>query len=247
MTIFGIGVTEIILLLRTWAIWNRDRRIGYTLAGSIICMYAAGSFFLAKFLAGSRAQLARTLSPSVDGCFLVTKNDLLLVEYVLIIAFETAVLALTLAKLARVMITPGYMMRSTPSSLAELLYRDGIWFYVCLFGISLINVIVVAAAPRDFATLLACVQRALHSMLASRLLLNLRKASMHSAQSGQRPALGEDVSADNAGLYDTENSNITRTLFSIDDGMWMDGGGPLGTLSEPPLDPEAELRDVEEP
>ncbi|GJF00614.1 hypothetical protein PsYK624_169080 [Phanerochaete sordida] len=174
----GVGVAEIILIIRTWAIWDRDRRIGSALFLSFIGIWATNAYCLAKFMSGSRVQMINTVAPSLDGCFLETTQDLLVVDWVLVVVFETAILGLTLVKFVHARVGLGPIARGTTPPLMQSLYRDGILFYVYLFGMSLINVVVLVTTSHDLSTLLACLQRAMHSILSVRLLLNLREASM---------------------------------------------------------------------
>jgi len=59
--------------------------------------------------------------------------------------------------------------------LFSVLVRDGVLFYVYLLAFSIVNIAVVLAAPRYLANILTTMQRAIHSSLSARVVLNLRE------------------------------------------------------------------------
>ncbi|EJC98750.1 uncharacterized protein FOMMEDRAFT_161583 [Fomitiporia mediterranea MF3/22] len=60
-----------------------------------------------------------------------------------------------------------------------MVFEAGAIFYVYIFALSVANVIVIASFPRDFAALLASVERVAHAVLMERLVITLRKAARH--------------------------------------------------------------------
>ncbi|GJE99949.1 hypothetical protein PsYK624_162250 [Phanerochaete sordida] len=191
MVLWGIGVAELVVIVRTWAIWGRDCRIGLGLTLFWVVMQAVNSYTVAKFISSGTVLLVDPTAQNLRGCFLVTTKDQLVVDWVLVAALETIVLVLTLMKVARVPANGRLLARDTTSPLIRQLARDGVLFYVYLLGISLVNIVILLATSHELSTLLVCLQRALHSILSARLLLNLRAASIRSDRHIDGATLGE--------------------------------------------------------
>jgi len=230
MFLWGIGIAELILIIRTWAIWGRDKRIGLGLCAGFLSLWIVNSYFLNKFLTSLQFEPAQAISPSLKGCLPIAGGNVLFIDFVLLMVFETIVLGLTVVKMV-------HTSRRSTSPIMRSLYRDGIFFYIYLFAISLVNVVVLLTTPREFANLLSSLQRSLHSMLSARLLLNLREASARSAVLVDGGALGETALAATgmSSMHFTNESRSKRsaisTIFSVDDGAWADGDSSQDTHS----------------
>jgi len=60
------------------------------------------------------------------------------------------------------------------SGLIKAVYRDGVVYYLYLFVLSFVNVVVVKTHPTQYQHLLTSMERLLHSILTSRVLLHMR-------------------------------------------------------------------------
>ncbi|GJE99945.1 hypothetical protein PsYK624_162210 [Phanerochaete sordida] len=231
MFLWGIGIAELILIIRTWAIWGRDIRIGLGLSAGFIGLWSVNSYFLNKFLTSLKFEPAQAISPSLRGCLPVAGGNLLYIDFVLLMVFETIVLGLTVVKMV-------YSFRKSTSPVVVSLYRDGVLFYIYLFAISLVNVVVLKTTPREYANLLSSLQRSLHSMLSARLLMNLREAAVRSRVVADGAALNSTALAAASGLSSMRFSGqrakpeLTSAFFSIDDGAWVDGDSHESASSE---------------
>ncbi|GJE99927.1 hypothetical protein PsYK624_162030 [Phanerochaete sordida] len=229
LLLWGIAVAELILIVRTWAIWSRDKRVGLGLLGALAVIWAVSSFCLNWYLSGVTVKSMVTIAPPLTGCLITGGNDVLLAFFVLLMGFESAVLGLTAAKMAQMLINLRSIARGTAPPVVRSLYRDGILFYVYLFAVAAANLVVLLVVSRDFADLLVTPQRVLHSLLSARLLLNLREASMRSVRVGSDSILtGEPQTSDveQSGIRMTAaNWSRCAALLSVDDGAWVDGGG----------------------
>ncbi|THH18065.1 hypothetical protein EW146_g2864 [Bondarzewia mesenterica] len=134
----------------------------------------------------------------------------------------TVILALTLVKGI-----PQYRQSNSPLIIS--LYRDGIMYYIYLFVLSVINVTVLLTAPREYANLLSLLQRVLHSVLSSRILLHLRQAANQSIVyvSGMPDSLPTVGQVSNIAFGAGRSG--TRTMFSVDDGIWVSGENAIET------------------
>lgn len=248
MFLWGIGVAELILIVRTWAIWDRDKRIGLGLLASFCGLWVASSYFLNEFLRSQKFTTERSIDPSLTGCLPLESGSVLYVVYVLFMVFETVIFGLTISKMT-------HTARRTTSPLVWSLYRDGILFYIYLLAASIVNVVVLLTTPHEFANLTSSIQRALHSVLSTRLLLNLREASLRSRIHFDGRTLSETELAADAEVSSVRfepsiqrpRRDVTTTIFSVDDGMWADGDGahcPRGLLDGHPHVRPLELQPV---
>jgi len=167
MFVISVGCAELILMIRAWAVWERDRRLSiglpifFVAIWSTLCVYAARYMGSLKFI-----QLPNQTLP---GCFVAGRSSIQFMEWALVMGFEGGILILMCIK--------GYRtLRMGPSSgLIRLVYIDGIIYYITLFALALINMVVILTLPDAFANLLTTFQRIMHSVLTGRMLLQLRQ------------------------------------------------------------------------
>ncbi|KAI0796147.1 hypothetical protein C8Q75DRAFT_803188 [Abortiporus biennis] len=164
----GTLIAESILAMRTWVIWHRDKRVGWALTIALVGFYTPVFYFLAQAL--NSLVFTTPPHPNTPGCFLLSQKNILFVVFILITCFETFILVLTLIKFL-----PLYKHKQT--SLIHTIYRDGVANYGYLCILSICNVVVLLTAPHGYSTLLSALQRVLHSIFSSRVLLHLREAA----------------------------------------------------------------------
>ncbi|CAL1700259.1 unnamed protein product [Somion occarium] len=167
--LIGIIVSEMILVIRTWAIWGRSKAIGITL--TVCAVLACGSVLYVEKSFLDSLRFFTYPSRATAGCLITTQNSIVAVSFIVVIIFETFLLILTSIKGIQ------HYRLANNRGLTSVLYRDGILFYVYLFCTSMANFIVILAVPRDLANILVNIQRVLHSCLSARVVLNLREAS----------------------------------------------------------------------
>jgi len=163
----GITVADIILMVRTWAIWNRTPRIAGVLVVIFLATFIPMYYCLYLFL--NSVQFARDPLKEFTGCFISSASPILFGSYALLMAFETIIFTMTLVKAWR-------SHKNVQSTLLRTLYRDGLLFYFYLMAISILNVLVLIFAPREMANMLAFMHRTLHALLSGSILINLRRA-----------------------------------------------------------------------
>ncbi|KAF8148397.1 hypothetical protein B0H34DRAFT_262319 [Crassisporium funariophilum] len=166
MFIVGFAASELLLTLRTWAVWNRSRRLAFVLPILYIGCWGCGFWFSYLFL--SSLEFGEINHPGFIGCFITAANGILTGCWIVLIVWDALTLVL--------MIIPGveaYRSRKH-TRLYEVVYRDGVLYYVCLFGLSCVNIILIKTLPATYINLLSSLERCLHSMLSSRVLLHIR-------------------------------------------------------------------------
>ncbi|KAF9465347.1 hypothetical protein BDZ94DRAFT_393144 [Collybia nuda] len=164
-TVIGVGAAEIILLLRTYALWDRSKRILIFLVLLFIGVFTTGGVSTEIFLRSIR--YAPLPLPFMRGCFPVAASKLLYVDFVVLLVDETTIMLLTLYVGIR-------RFRHSRSRLVTVLYRDGVLYFMCLFMITLSYAVVLIASPPEYLDLLNTPHRVLHSILSARIVLQVR-------------------------------------------------------------------------
>ncbi|ETW74786.1 hypothetical protein HETIRDRAFT_220901, partial [Heterobasidion irregulare TC 32-1] len=173
MFMFGAAAAEAIIMLRTWAIWDRNQFVAYILGITFVGTFIPACFFVHRFLISLQFVPMAELGTLSDGrgCFITQSNHVVTGAYVCLIAFDSVVVALSLYKAYEL----GYSHLSR-SKLLQTLYRDGTLYYIVLLACSVISIAVILAVNLEFVILLVTMQRVLYAVLSSRILLHIRQA-----------------------------------------------------------------------
>ncbi|KAJ7019638.1 hypothetical protein C8F04DRAFT_1147039 [Mycena alexandri] len=202
LSVFGIQLSEGILMLRTYAIWERKRGVLYFLCGLALCTFV----LMAVFVQLETASLQYTQSDDL-GCTLSHAGHVILFGYMMIMISETAIAVLTAIKAYR------DLRRSRVPWILKL-YQDGMLFYVYLLILSTANVLVPIFAPTMFANWLGTPQRVLHSVLCNRvLLLILRQRRI--ATSGTAHSVTTDSEATGVVFSSVVDGRTDSSLFAL--------------------------------
>ncbi|KAI0045044.1 hypothetical protein FA95DRAFT_173081 [Auriscalpium vulgare] len=168
----GVLISEFILLLRTYAIWERRRWVLILCCSIAAFLYAPAILVTELEVKSLRFADART--DGRPGCALEHAGSIIFISYVLLMISETIIFVLTAIKAVQ-------HLRRTRSPMVVALYRDGVLFYFYILIVTLANVIVPVAAPSAFANWLATPQRALHSIMCTRVLLSIQRGRFNAA------------------------------------------------------------------
>ncbi|KAF9255054.1 hypothetical protein L218DRAFT_1008997 [Marasmius fiardii PR-910] len=143
--IIGVMLSEIILLLRVWAIWKRGIPVAVGLAIFFLACWVPCSILLREFLDAMKFEILPL--PNFRGCFIASGSHVLFVMWVLVMVYDAGTLMLILI--------PGVQAyrKEGRSEFVEAVYRDGVIYYALIFFAS-INVVVVLILSDDFAHLL---------------------------------------------------------------------------------------------
>lgn len=204
----GICVAEIILILRTLAIWHGDKRIGIFLGTLAIGFVIPVLFYASKYLEtfGDPLWSIRNVPAFAEflskapSCIPATSANHIIVFYVLFTIFEAIILLLTVLK-ARA-------YRSGPFNLFRKLYHDSIAYstYLCVF--SIINIVVALSAVGDIKAALIVLHRNLHSILTGRIILNIRRVG-YEANVSEVPVASTLMFGDNFPTSPPRSSDFT--------------------------------------
>lgn len=174
MFMFGAAAAEAIIMLRTWAIWDRNQFVAYILGITFVGTFIPACYFVHRFLISLQFVPMAELGTLSDGrgCFITQSNHVVAGAYACLIAFDSVVVALSFYKAYEL----GYSHLSR-SKLLQTLYRDGTLYYIALLACSIISIAVILAVNVEFVILLVTMQRVLYAVLSSRILLHIRQAS----------------------------------------------------------------------
>ncbi|KZO97688.1 hypothetical protein CALVIDRAFT_57756 [Calocera viscosa TUFC12733] len=165
--VVAIILSDTILVMRTWVLW------GATPIGALLLFPAlAGTAIACAVLV---SQFARTVqyetAPStiIEGCFILHASEVLADVWAICLGIELSVLAITMLRGIRHRF--GMHCRGTLGTL----YWDAIKFASLMSAISVASLAITYTAPASYMNGTASFQRSLHSILASHVLLRLRR------------------------------------------------------------------------
>jgi len=165
----GTSFAETILGCRTWAVWERSKRVLGILTVAFVVSFIVGMIFIHKYLISLRfTQLSRT-PYQMAGCFHTGGTTDLFITFAAVLFLETVIFLTTIVR--------GFQQvrQFKTSGLVRGLYLNGSLYYGYVLIMSVINMIIMTVEPFDRTDLLIAMQRVFHSVFATRILLQLRK------------------------------------------------------------------------
>jgi len=163
---FGIILAEVILMIRTWAVWRQNKIIGCVLAVLQTATLAASIYGNVKFVRA--LQISPPPIPGFRGCFVTATSNTLRVDFLTLSALQLIVLSLMCVAAFK-----AYKLGSV-NELSRTIHRDGIMIYVYLLLITIANVTCMYALPTALAIMMAPLQAVLYSVLTCRIVFKIR-------------------------------------------------------------------------
>jgi len=157
----------VILILRTYVIWDRNVIVLIYLSAMQAISIAVIIFQLDQSL--KSLIFIPSPSPAVVPCVPMLGINRMFSVYLVVMGVDLNLLCMTFYRgLSQ------WQRDSVP--LIHTLYRDGIYYFVALFALSLANAIVIFKLfDSPYYYIMSEEQRVLHAILAARLIINLRK------------------------------------------------------------------------
>ncbi|KAF5347733.1 hypothetical protein D9756_010232 [Leucocoprinus leucothites] len=143
----GFVVGELLLVMRTWAVWGRDRRLGFVILAYYIGMVVAIYVNMGLFI--KSVGFIDNVYHGVPGCIVVKASNKLYIDWVLLMVLDIAICALMIIKGCKSYVSGGN------SQLMKVVYGEGIMYYVYLVSLSMINVVVILKLPPEYLALLS--------------------------------------------------------------------------------------------
>jgi len=169
LLILGLTFAEIILSVRTWAVWKCNRYVGLLLSGLFVGSLILDSVLVERYL--KTLALAPPLYHGFRGCFLTGASDIIYINFILMVVVDIIVLVLMCISAWQ------SYRRGNANELSVVVHRDGMLFYVYLLVFTEGNFIIMLAAPPSFQTMLTPLQTTFYSVFSCRIVLNIRSAS----------------------------------------------------------------------
>ncbi|PFH49147.1 hypothetical protein AMATHDRAFT_63636 [Amanita thiersii Skay4041] len=163
----GMALAEVILTIRIWIVWNKDRRLTYGLPIFFVIIWGAGFAVMGIFL--NSLTFAETPHPLAIGCFVTRASRILSADPALLMFYNTGNLVLLVVRVS------SFYWSQVDSWLIKRLYTDGVLYYLFLFAFCVINVAVIFSLPSEYINLLSSLQRVIHSILSGRVILDIRR------------------------------------------------------------------------
>ncbi|PAV15067.1 hypothetical protein PNOK_0962000 [Pyrrhoderma noxium] len=164
-TAFGFITAQIILGMRTWAIWERRLGITVYIVSTFLAALFVDLFFLVKYLRG----VSYLTTNPLGGCLLQFDNRIVFVCFCVVIFTETSMLLLLVLKAHQ-------HFQISKSTLMVRMFNDGVVYFSYILLTSIANLVTILVAPISLHIMFIIIQRAFHSIFCSRVLLHIRGA-----------------------------------------------------------------------
>ncbi|KAF7355024.1 hypothetical protein MSAN_01417900 [Mycena sanguinolenta] len=178
---FGIGITEMILMVRTYTLYERSKKLlafffvlwfVIRLWNIILGCYEMDrfEFFLYTFPVDGRQLADLHCAASASSCYFTSSSRISigLVCYFALLCGETIIVLLTMWK---VLLVPGQV------GLLRSMYFDGVWFYLAILPFTIATVVCLFFAPVGLSELFATPVQVMHSILCCRLITHARNVA----------------------------------------------------------------------
>ncbi|KAJ3877819.1 hypothetical protein F5051DRAFT_373848 [Lentinula edodes] len=170
MSLAGIALTEVVLTVRTWALWENDSRLSFGLPIFFVCCWAPSFYILNVFL--QTQTFIPSPFPQEFGCTYLGGQSVFYLCWVLLTVYEAGMLLLMLIPAIKSFRSGRWF------ALTRIVYRDGITYYIVLFAWSAMNVVtIILLSHTALETLFNSYQRVIHTVLTSRAILHMRRQS----------------------------------------------------------------------
>ncbi|KAF9564908.1 hypothetical protein CPC08DRAFT_219776 [Agrocybe pediades] len=169
MNMVGITASELLMGIRVWSIWSHNNTLRYLVPAFFVVVWipsCVGTYFFAASLTFSE----NPPYPTFAGCLVTGANAIYIIpSWVSYIAWDTFSLVLVMV--------PGIRASraGTLSGLSHVVYREGSFYYIIFFAMSVMNIIIYTTIQDATRAIITSLVRYLRTMLASRALLHMRE------------------------------------------------------------------------
>ncbi|KAF9524800.1 hypothetical protein CPB83DRAFT_909691 [Crepidotus variabilis] len=184
----GIAVAQTILILRTFALWQRNIYIVIGLGVSFLTSTLFALYTTVVFMVGTTA-----IKPSGMPCTVDHVGEGLMAGFITLLAIETSVVVLTVVRAT-------YHLHRSNSSWVYQMYLRGILYFFFTFAVTLLSLFCLYFAPVQLKLILMDIQRAFHSILCSRIIFLILSQRKHKSQVVSISTCREDLEETTSGL-----------------------------------------------
>lgn len=216
----SIVSSEFILAVRTWAIWEKSRRILFILIAFSVAAVVPAAVVIAKDVSTSEVDPTYAAYPECRA-LISTVRDAYVVPYVLTIVYESVTLSLSLIRITRLR---RRVHKTARAPLLDTLWRDGVFYFSWTLLLGFLNIgLAVQSTSSQIRVGGSQLQAIIHSILSCRIVLHL---------AGSR--FPKDIDTSGCSLYTDATIQFTTQVLTEDI-----------TLSERSETRDIDSRDVE--
>jgi len=167
MVLVVIFLAQVMIAIRTWAVWRRSRILGVGLGALLLGILIFSCIRTSKFF--TTVEYAPPLYPGYRGCFITkASGEILWPDYVYTTVVEATVLILMAVSAFR------SYRNGKSSELSHVVHRDGIMFYVFLLCITATSMTMKIVATSDMKFMIDPLMNAMYPVLVARIVFNIR-------------------------------------------------------------------------
>ncbi|KAJ7628498.1 hypothetical protein FB45DRAFT_38968 [Roridomyces roridus] len=181
----GIAFAEVILMIRTYALYKKSRKILVFFILMWICLVVTNVWPVLQW-ARSKALAADTSLPSpLPSCDSTeSSSNIVLVVYISLLCMETVIVLLTVWKGLKLFWNGSFQPRRY-SDLVTTFYLDGMFWYLGMLVILVVNVFLQTTAQQPAIRSIANTPMGvLHSVFACRLVIHVRHVAVEEREFG---------------------------------------------------------------
>ncbi|KAG2114239.1 uncharacterized protein F5147DRAFT_758926 [Suillus discolor] len=166
--------SECFFILRTYALWNRNRILLAAILGTFFSFLAAS----VSITVDTTVSAAYTTSPipGITGCYQSSTSDQIFIPFLLFSVFELGLMILTLIRAIQ-------SWRRNSSRLYVVLMNHNIFYYACAFLFSVMNIFTSLLLQDTYRTVLNGFQFLTLAIVAVRMHIHLWQTNQHLCRS----------------------------------------------------------------
>ncbi|KAG1895632.1 uncharacterized protein F5891DRAFT_1057352 [Suillus fuscotomentosus] len=170
-----VNISSGFFILRTYALWNRNRILLVTLLGIFFPFLVASVSIIVDTTVS--ATYATSPIPGITGCYQSSTSDRIFIPFLLFSVFGLGLMILTLIRAI-------HSWRRNPSHLYVVLVNHNIFYYACAFLFSTMNIFTSLLLQDTYRTVLNSFQFLTLAIVAARMHIHLWQTSQHLLGSG---------------------------------------------------------------
>ncbi|KAG1743086.1 hypothetical protein EDB19DRAFT_584966 [Suillus lakei] len=178
--IISIVAAEALLVIRTWAFWQKSRKV---LIGLITFSMVTTITAVAVNVNPNHWLIPG--GQSTPGCYFESSRNAAGV-YCILAIFECGILILTAYKRF-------HDYRESQKSIVTAVYSGSMLYMLCIIAITVTNTIIDAVFPFGYSNMFDTLQLVIHSVLASRILFHLRSNNDRAYEMHMRSVVSEAI------------------------------------------------------
>ncbi|KAI0770755.1 hypothetical protein BC629DRAFT_772988 [Irpex lacteus] len=171
---FGLLVSELILVWRTYAIWDKSTKI----LRALLALWMALLISTVYCVIADIKSTHYTPPPlsNLPSCNLLSGDRVLHVQFICLLSFELVIIILTAVRAVE------QSHSFSNGQVTRAVYRDSILFFICLFVFSAATVWIPRHGILKYDDSLAQLTRNVHSILCCRTVLHLRQEARNEVE-----------------------------------------------------------------